>query len=153
MRQYGPYRRITVNPHTALAGSNCVYRKSVIEEVGYYNERFRTNAEDVDLYHRVRARGYKLVYDPTAVCFHWCRDTIGSLLKRAWNYGFADRLFLNNFRGFIKRIALNAYDSVRYMWRDFKIGKYDALMIDFLIFPYWSKFAWENYLKNQKRFS
>lgn len=139
------YTEKTVNPYYALVGSNCVYRKKVIEEVGYYNEKFRTSFEDVDMYHRVRAKGYKLVYDPEAVAFHWCRDSVSSLLNRAWRYGFADRLFLNNFQMLCRRIALNAYDSFRYMLRDIAKGDWRALIVDFFLFPYWTKFAWENY--------
>lgn len=150
MKQHGPYKGKTINPQYALAGSNCVYRKSVIEEVGYYDERYRTNNEDVDMYHRVRAKGYKLIYDPEAVAFHWCQDSIESLLKRAWNFGFADRLFLNNFKGFIRRTVLNVYDSFRSILRDVNIGEYNALIIDFLLVPYWTKFAWENYRRCSK---
>jgi len=45
-----------------LAGFNCVYRRSVLEEVGGYNERFY-RAQDADLAYRVVEAGHELAFD------------------------------------------------------------------------------------------
>jgi O-antigen biosynthesis protein len=67
-------------PH--LYGANTLFRTTVLREVGGYDERYRTNFEDVDLCHRLRARGVQLAYDPAATCFHLREDDFESLVRQ-----------------------------------------------------------------------
>jgi glycosyltransferase involved in cell wall biosynthesis len=69
-----------------LFGADTVYRKSAVLEAGGYDERCRTNGEDVDLSARVNARGGATIYDPAAIAHHQRHDTIGSILKTYWNW-------------------------------------------------------------------
>ncbi len=74
-----------INPDF-LFGSNTVFQKKVLLSIGGYDEKYRTNAEDVDLCSRLRDRGYTLIYDPTGVVEHIRRDTIPSALRTYWGW-------------------------------------------------------------------
>lgn len=62
---------------SSCAGA-ALYRRSIMEEVGYLDENFFAYMEDVDLGYRARIRGYKNVYCPMAVVYHHGSKTTGS---------------------------------------------------------------------------
>jgi len=55
-----------------LANSGCavLYRRSVLDEVGFYDEDFWSNSEDWDLGYRINMAGFKSVYIPAPLVFH-----------------------------------------------------------------------------------
>lgn len=67
-------------PH--LFGANTIFRTQLLRDAGGYNPRYRTNYEDVDLCHRLRARGVQLAYNPAARCFHLRSDDVESLVRQ-----------------------------------------------------------------------
>jgi glycosyltransferase involved in cell wall biosynthesis len=71
-----------------MFGSNCVLDKKKIKPAGGYDERYKTNYEDVDFSHRLRAKGLVYVYDPRSICYHRKNDSLLSLMKSyyRWNY-------------------------------------------------------------------
>jgi GT2 family glycosyltransferase len=69
-----------------LFGCNNIFRKSAVLEAGGYDERMRTNGEDVDLSQRLRARGWHLTYEPAARATHLRQDTIRSILDTYWRW-------------------------------------------------------------------
>jgi len=54
----------------SASGSACVCRKSVLEDVGYYDERYHIFYEDMDLALRMRSRGYSILHLPLAIAYH-----------------------------------------------------------------------------------
>jgi GT2 family glycosyltransferase len=58
--------------YTNLANSGCavLYRKSVLDEVGLFDEDFGSNSEDWDLGYRINMAGFKSVYIPAPLVFH-----------------------------------------------------------------------------------
>lgn len=58
--------------YTNLANSGCavLYRKSVLDEVGLFDEDFWSNWEDWDLGYRINLAGYKSVYIPMPLVYH-----------------------------------------------------------------------------------
>ncbi len=62
----------------SACGGAALYRKSLFEKVGYFDERFFAYLEDVDIGWRANALGYKNVFCPTAVCLHIASATTGS---------------------------------------------------------------------------
>ena len=81
-----------------LPGLCCAYRRSALAAVGGFDGYYRTNGEDVDLGVRLRERGWKLRYRPTAGVTHVRRDGFKSLLAMCWRYGFWDSLALGSNR-------------------------------------------------------
>ena len=55
-----------------------IYKKSVFDEIGYFDEQFFAYLEDVDIGYRSRIAGYENWYCPDAVCFHVGSGTSGS---------------------------------------------------------------------------
>jgi GT2 family glycosyltransferase len=59
-------------------GGAALYRRSAIEEVGPFDERFFAMYEDVDWSFRAQLRGWSTVYVPTAVAYHAGSATVGA---------------------------------------------------------------------------
>ncbi|MDO5836228.1 MAG: glycosyltransferase family 2 protein [Methanobacterium sp.] len=54
-----------------------IYRRSILEEIGYFDENFFAYMEDVDISYRARIRGYHCWYCPEAVVYHVGSGTSG----------------------------------------------------------------------------
>ena len=61
----------------ACAGA-VLYRRSMIDKIGFFDEDFFAVGEDIDLSFRARLSGYRCVYAPTAIVYHKVGQTIGS---------------------------------------------------------------------------
>ena len=61
----------------ACAGA-AIYRKSIIEEIGYFDENHFAYLEDIDIGYRARIYGYRNVYEPRAKVIHAGSATSGS---------------------------------------------------------------------------
>jgi GT2 family glycosyltransferase len=55
---------------SAVTGACLAIRRSLFEELGGMDEEFPVNFNDVDLCLRARARGYEVIYEPSAVLRH-----------------------------------------------------------------------------------
>ena len=62
---------------SACAGA-ALYRKSIFDEIGYFDEHFFAYMEDVDIGYRANLYGYKNMYCPTAKVYHIGSATTGS---------------------------------------------------------------------------
>ena len=62
----------------AGCGGAVIYRKSVLEEIGYLDEAHFAYLEDIDLGYRAKIAGYRNVYIPTAKVYHVGSGTSGS---------------------------------------------------------------------------
>jgi glycosyltransferase involved in cell wall biosynthesis len=69
-----------------LCGSNTVFRKSVLNKVGLYAEKYRRNHEDTDISERIRAAGFELMYVPQARARHMKRDSLFSVMRTCWGF-------------------------------------------------------------------
>lgn len=129
MKQYWGEQRV-VNP-MFLFGCNTVYRKSAVAELGYFDEKYRTNYEDVDMGNRLREKGYKIIYDPTPLTRHYQQDTIKSLLRRVWGWNFSSRK--KTLANVIKIIGRSIESTVKLCYKDaiiereFKFLPFDIL--------------------------
>ncbi len=72
------------------AGANMAFRKSIFDEVGYFNEFLGAGAagcnEDSEMWFRILANGHKIMYDPKAITFHEHRQELNELKKQIFNY-------------------------------------------------------------------
>ncbi|UCG33371.1 MAG: glycosyltransferase [Phycisphaerales bacterium] len=71
-------------------GSVTTVRRFALEELGGWDERYRTNHEDVDLTQRMYEEGMRAAYEPSCIARHQRRDTIESVLSGFWQW-FAPR--------------------------------------------------------------
>ena len=72
---------------TVVSGSNSAWRKSVVEELGFYHND--TLAEDTELTIRILNAGHKIVYDERAISYEESPETIKEFVKQRfrWSYG------------------------------------------------------------------
>jgi cellulose synthase/poly-beta-1,6-N-acetylglucosamine synthase-like glycosyltransferase len=79
------YRRI--GKYTGrIATMNLLLKKSVIEETGGWDEKLPSQY-DTDLGFRLSEKGYKIAYEPTAVCYHFNRPTLKAYYRQQLQYG------------------------------------------------------------------
>lgn len=62
----------------AACGGASIYRKSVFDEIGYFDENHFAYLEDMDIGYRARIYGYRNVYEPKAKVLHAGSATSGS---------------------------------------------------------------------------
>jgi glycosyltransferase involved in cell wall biosynthesis len=77
------------------AGANMAFRKTLLESVGYFDERLDVGAAgcsgDSEIWYRILAAGFTIQYNPRAVVYHEHRREMTALHKQLFNYmrGFA----------------------------------------------------------------
>ncbi|MBN1245308.1 glycosyltransferase [Candidatus Bathyarchaeota archaeon] len=69
-----------------IATMNLLMKKEVIEEVGGFDEHLPSQY-DTDLGFRITSRGYKLLFEPDAKCYHFNRSTVKAYFRQQLQYG------------------------------------------------------------------
>jgi cellulose synthase/poly-beta-1,6-N-acetylglucosamine synthase-like glycosyltransferase len=69
-----------------VATMNLLLKKHVIEEVGCFDENLPSQY-DTDLGFRITSKGYRIVFEPNAKCYHFNRSTIGGYFRQQLQYG------------------------------------------------------------------
>jgi cellulose synthase/poly-beta-1,6-N-acetylglucosamine synthase-like glycosyltransferase len=69
-----------------IATMNLLLKKAVIEEAGGWDENLPSQY-DTDLGFRISNKGYKIAYEPNAVCYHYNRPTLYAYYKQQMQYG------------------------------------------------------------------
>jgi glycosyltransferase involved in cell wall biosynthesis len=86
------------------AGANMAFRKTIFEEVGFFDERLDVGAAgcsgDSELWYRILANGSTILYDPLAVVQHIHRNSIPGLKKQLYSYmrGFTVAILIQHQR-------------------------------------------------------
>lgn len=62
----------------AACGGASIYRKSIFEEIGYFDELHFAYLEDLDIGYRAKIYGYRNLYEPTAEVLHAGSGASGS---------------------------------------------------------------------------
>lgn len=69
-----------------IATMNLLLKKEVIAEVGGWDEKLPSQY-DTDFGFRMASKGYKIAYEPAAVCYHYNRPTLKTYYKQQLQYG------------------------------------------------------------------
>lgn len=70
--------------------ANCAYRKKALIKVGGFNDFFKNNGEDIDLFWRMIDKfPMRLLYDPSLIVYHSFPDSYITLVKKYFQYGMA----------------------------------------------------------------
>ena len=70
-----------------LFGCNTILIKSLWKRVNGYDEKLKTNGEDINFIQKIKSEtNSQIIYQPEAKCFHLQDDNIESLSKRVWRY-------------------------------------------------------------------
>lgn len=79
-----------------LATMNLLLRRSVLEDVGGFDESLPTQY-DTDLGNKITNKGYRLVFEPNAKCYHFNRPTWREYFRQQLRYGMnTPRLYFRN---------------------------------------------------------
>ncbi len=63
----------------SACGAAAAFRRTMLEQIGFLDERFYFSCEDVDLGWRAHLAGWQVLYVPSAVVYHKLKATGGSL--------------------------------------------------------------------------
>jgi cellulose synthase/poly-beta-1,6-N-acetylglucosamine synthase-like glycosyltransferase len=116
------YQRI--GKHTSrIATMNLLLKKAVIEEAGGWDENLPSQY-DTDLGFRLSAKGYKIAYEPRAVCYHYNRSTLKAYYKQQLQYG------KNTLKLYFKHGSLAKGDEIT----DFGMNVQPVLLLAVIVF-------------------
>jgi len=102
------YNRIK-NEANRVATMNLLLKKNIVQEVGGFDENLATQY-DTDLGVRITSKGYKIILEPQAKCYHFNRPTFEEYFKQQLQYGKnASKLYL-------KRPNLVRGDAITDFW-------------------------------------
>jgi GT2 family glycosyltransferase len=87
----------------ACAGA-ALYRRKMLDEVGFFDEDFFLIHEDTDLNFRAQLAGWKVLYVPSAIVYHKVRSTIGHMSDSAVYFSLRNSEFVR-----IKNIPLTLF--------------------------------------------
>lgn len=84
-------------------GGAALYRKSMLDEVGAFDRDFFAYMEDADLAFRARAAGWKCLYVPTAVVYHYGNGSAGYMSDFSIYQGNRNIVwnFIKNYHGLL----------------------------------------------------
>ena len=139
-----------------LFGSNTVFRKKALVGIGLYNEKFKTNYEDVDISKRLKKKGWVLTYESEAIAYHLKDDNISSILNTYWRWNAAyyqKRGFYANTKSFIFKIKDNLGLANRCLEEDINFKRDDLVYLDFLLALHHSLNDFEYFIfRNERRY-
>ncbi|MDD5700801.1 MAG: glycosyltransferase family 2 protein, partial [Dehalococcoidales bacterium] len=82
------------------ASCNSMYKKSVIDEVGGFDETLWPG-EDVDLDHRINSKGYSIIYNPKSLVTHHRPKNLKDFFNMMKRYGWCQAFLLRK-HGFFR---------------------------------------------------
>jgi len=88
-----------------ICAASALYKKKMIEDVGFFDDDFFLNYEDTDLNIRAWLRGWKCLYVPDAKVYHAVNSTIGRMSSTSV-YFFSRNTFLSLVKNFPLRLIL-----------------------------------------------
>ena len=124
-----------INPDF-LFGSNTVFSRKALIDVGGYDESFENNYEDVDICRRLKDTKHDLAYEAQAIVWHLKQDNIETLLNSYWQWR---RPFYQE-QGFYateKRLQDKMKDNIglanRCLQEDMEQNRKELVYLDFLL--------------------
>lgn len=75
---------------TAVYG---LYKKSVFEKVGFFDEKMVRN-QDIELHSRIKNAGGRFYFNPEIECTYYTRNTVKKMIKQAYGNGYWNMVLL-----------------------------------------------------------
>ncbi len=134
-----------------LFGCNTIFNKKIWEIVGGYDEKLRTNGEDIDFSNRIKLHSnFKLIYCSKATCEHLQEDDLESLSNRVWRYhSYGYKIKQISFYRFIKLSIKQLNFFLKRSFKDLIKLKFDLIYINFVILLKFIILEFKNYKKNR----
>jgi cellulose synthase/poly-beta-1,6-N-acetylglucosamine synthase-like glycosyltransferase len=102
------YRRLP-NTVERVATMNLLLKKKVTMEIGGFDEALPTQY-DTDIGARLAQAGYRIAFDPEAICYHFHRPTLRTFFKQQYKYG------QNTWKLYFKHPKLARGDKITDWW-------------------------------------
>lgn len=135
-----------------LFGSNSIFNTNALRKVGGFDEKYKTNFEDVDMSKRLKEKGFDIIYEPKAECFHLRKNSIVSVIKAARSWSFYSFQTPDNFVNLVKRIIFfNPFLFFSYIIKDIFKLKFFLIFVTFLTFSYNQYYDIDYYLNFNKK--
>lgn len=109
-----------------IATMNLLMKRTVIEEAGGWDEELPSQY-DTDLGFRVSGKGYKIAYEPKAVCYHFNRPTLRTYFRQQMQYG------KNTLRLYFKHGHLARGDEITDVGMNIQPILFLSLVVSFII--------------------
>jgi len=135
------------NPYF-LFGTDNIYKKSSIIEIGLYNECFKTNFEDVDMGIRLTKAGKTFIYDPLPIAYHLKRDTALSVMRAYYRWYSPNYPAPLSAAALAHRFYIYFGDLLRMLKDDCRTGRERFLIIDTTLWLYRSFVDTKYYARN-----
>jgi cellulose synthase/poly-beta-1,6-N-acetylglucosamine synthase-like glycosyltransferase len=117
-----------------VATMNLLLKKHVIKEMGGFNENLPTQY-DTELGVRITSKGYKIILEPQAKCYHFNRPTWKEYFKQQLHYG------KNTSRLYLKSPKLIRGDAITDFWMNIQPILIAAAIL-LVIAGFFEKFMW-----------
>ncbi|MEJ2105249.1 MAG: glycosyltransferase [Ignavibacteriaceae bacterium] len=109
-----------------VATMNLLLKTKFIFEIGGFDETLPTQY-DTDIGARLTEAGYKIAFDPSAVCYHFHRPTLFAFFKQQYKYG------QNTWKLYFKHPKLAKGDKITDSWMNAQPIIYGVSALLFLI--------------------
>lgn len=142
--------KLIVNP-SFLYGCNTILIKSVWKKVNGYNEKLKTNGEDIDFINKLKSnlKG-QIIYQPEAKCYHLQDDNIESLSHRVWRYhSFGYKIRQPSFKKLLKLTIKQIKFFLKRFSSDLINLDVKNIFISYKVFINFIKFEYKYLIKNK----
>lgn len=79
-----PSPKLISGNEAEVPGGNCIFKKSLLQQMGGFDETFKESNADTDFNIRVWSDGTRILYQPSAVVYHYHRGTFSSFIR--WRF-------------------------------------------------------------------
>lgn len=73
------------------------WRRKLFDEIGYFDERLKRNQDD-EFHYRAKSKGKLIYLNPAIKSFYYPRDSLKSLIKQYYQYGYYKPLVLKKIK-------------------------------------------------------
>ena len=88
-----------------ISTCGCLFKKNIIQKVGFFNENYVYGDEDSELSDRIISHGHNLIYSPKSIVYHKPREDLKSIFKWFFRRGIAI-VYLKNRKDKFKQLFL-----------------------------------------------
>ncbi len=131
-----------------IYGSNLILRLSSLKKISGFNEKYKSNYEDVDISKRLKSIGFTLIYEPKAICYHLRKDNLTSVIKTARQWSFFSYPEPNSLANLLMRLFVyNPHQFLVFFIMELAKFKTELLLVTLFSFFYSEYYDFSYFIK------